>query len=312
MTHPSTLDTTAPDMNNEPKIQLPEPPTGHTWQYRGMGWNPGREIAAYVTVWDESSGDPAYRPYAVPNGLADYHYWEAVASAPDIPLIEQLRTELDAAQGIAEALENRIALLKMKCDNWKETAAQYWNNAQYYRDLVIQCGQAIGKAAYTSDDGTTQEDVLCAKVPGLVRGLVMRADKWPDSKPMLIGGIRTRPDGKLEFEDVEQPDPHGVFCELKPDHAAGGKYRRVKPGEMLQPGDEFLFCNDVAWMPVAAFHSALSGQLYRRPVKPEDIDPPDYAAYAKNILQRYFGSYADTRDTGLDTFVDLIIKAAKQ
>jgi hypothetical protein len=262
-------------MNNEPEIQLPEPPTGHTWQYRGMGWNPGREIAGYLTVWDELRGDPAYRPYATPNGLADYHYWEAVASTSDIPLIEKLCTELDAAQGIAEALEKEVELLKMelntyksiyknetsradgmaalliKCchkidsnfaadpmvarlpdmieqlkkerDNWEATATDFNKAREYYRDLVIQCGQAIGKAAYTSDDGTTQEDVLCAKVPGLVKAMC---------DPAL---------------DVVRPHPE-----------------------------------------------------------------PDYAAEAKNILQRYFGCYADIRDTGLDIFVDLIIKAAKQ
>lgn len=256
---------------NEPKCTLPEPPTGHTWQYRGMGWNPGREIAAYLTGWVRSSGDPAYISDATPDGLPENHYWEAVAS---ISLIKELRTELDAAQGIAEALEDRIALLKMKCDNWKETAAQYWNNAQYYRDLVIQCGQAIGKASYTSDDGTTQEDVLCAKVPELVKAMC---------DPAL---------------DV-----------VKPDHTAGGKYRILKAGEMLQLGDEFLFRNAVTWIPVAAFHSALPGQLYRRPVKPEDIDLPDYAAEAKDLL-------ADINKSApivlCNTFVDLVIKAAKQ
>jgi hypothetical protein len=189
-----------------------------------------------------------------------------------------------------------IEQLSNELDNWKEAAAQADLNADYYRNLLVQCGQAIGKEAYTCDDGTPQADVLVSKVPGLVRGLVMRADKWPDSKPMLVGGIRKRPDGKLEFEDVEQPDP---------DHTEGGKYRMLEAGEMLQLGDEFLFCNNTCWFPVMVFYPALSGQLYRRPVKPE----PDYAQQAKNLL-------ADINKAApivsCNTFVDLIIRAAKQ
>lgn len=47
---------------------------------------------------------------------------------------------------------------------------------------------------------------------------------------------------------------------------------------------------------------------------PEDIDPPDYAQQAKDILQKRFGlgSGGEFRYTELDDLVDLIIKAAKQ
>ena len=66
---------------------------------------------------------------------------------------------------LAEAVAKRIAV-------WMETAAQNQRNTDYYRGLVERCGKAIGKAAYTQDDGGITEDVLCAKVPKLVEYMI--------------------------------------------------------------------------------------------------------------------------------------------
>lgn len=65
---------------------------------------------------------------------------------------------------LAEAVALRIA-------SWMHTAAQAENNTQYYRDLLVRAGKAIGAAAYTADDGGRHEDVLVAKVPELVEAL---------------------------------------------------------------------------------------------------------------------------------------------
>lgn len=65
---------------------------------------------------------------------------------------------------LAEAVAKRIA-------SWMENAAQFARNADYYRGLVEQCGEALGHDAYVQDDGGISEDVLCAKVPELVRAL---------------------------------------------------------------------------------------------------------------------------------------------
>jgi hypothetical protein len=54
-------------------------------------------------------------------------------------------------------------------NNWCDTAARHCRNEQYYRGLVIKIGEMLGREAYVSDDGSVQEDVLCAKVPALVR-----------------------------------------------------------------------------------------------------------------------------------------------
>jgi hypothetical protein len=68
---------------------------------------------------------------------------------------------------LGEAFAKRLA-------HWMETAAQYARNADYYRGLVVRCGETIGQEAYTQDDGGVCEDVLCAKVPELVAALVKR------------------------------------------------------------------------------------------------------------------------------------------
>jgi hypothetical protein len=65
---------------------------------------------------------------------------------------------------LAEAVAKRISI-------WMETAAQNQRNTDYYRGLVVRCGEAIGKKAYVADDGSISEDVLCAKVPELVEDL---------------------------------------------------------------------------------------------------------------------------------------------
>lgn len=66
---------------------------------------------------------------------------------------------------LAESVAKRIAA-------WMDTAAQAQRNADYYRGLVVRCGNAIGTAARTADDGGVHEGVLCAKVPELVEALL--------------------------------------------------------------------------------------------------------------------------------------------
>lgn len=60
-------------------------------------------------------------------------------------------------------------------DGWEETARQYARNTDYYRGLVKEIGALFGVAARTADDGGISEDVLCAKVPELVRALMAPA-----------------------------------------------------------------------------------------------------------------------------------------
>lgn len=67
--------------------------------------------------------------------------------------------EMDIVLG--NAFAKRLAV-------WMDTAAQNQRNTDYYRGLLVRCGEAIGGRAYTANDGTRMEDVLCAKVPEII------------------------------------------------------------------------------------------------------------------------------------------------
>ncbi len=71
-----------------------------------------------------------------------------------------------------EQMENLEGDTAKATENWMEIARQNQRNTDYYRDLVVQCGEAIGKKAYIQDDGGIVKDVLCAKVPELVREFI--------------------------------------------------------------------------------------------------------------------------------------------
>jgi hypothetical protein len=56
--------------------------------------------------------------------------------------------------------------------NWEGFAAQGQRDIEYYRGVLDQIGDLLGIAAYTSDDGSIQDSVLCVKLPELVAKLV--------------------------------------------------------------------------------------------------------------------------------------------
>jgi hypothetical protein len=68
---------------------------------------------------------------------------------------------------LAEAFSRRLAL-------WMSTAAQNQRNANYYRGLVVRCGQEM-------DDGNESEDVLCDKIPELVERLCSANRKFKET-----------------------------------------------------------------------------------------------------------------------------------
>lgn len=51
---------------------------------------------------------------------------------------------------------------------WYSTAAQMARNAEYYRGLLVRIGEMLGVEAYTADDGSISDSVLCAKLPELL------------------------------------------------------------------------------------------------------------------------------------------------
>lgn len=69
-------------------------------------------------------------------------------------------------------IDKDICKVAKTAEAWEETAAQYARNADYYRGLVVKIGNMFGVKAYTADDGSISESVLCAKVPDLVAELM--------------------------------------------------------------------------------------------------------------------------------------------
>jgi hypothetical protein len=84
-------------------------------------------------------------------------------------------------------------------------AAQTQRNLEYYRGLVIRCGQALGEEAYTADDGTKMEDVLCDKVPELVEALARREPELA----MLVARLA---------HQLNRADPHNLLSHQARDY----------------------------------------------------------------------------------------------
>ena len=100
-----------------------------------------------------------------------------------IKQVQQLETALAAARERERALESE----KEGC---KETAAQHLRNEDYYRGLVQGIGNNFGADAYISEDGSIQQDILCAKVPYLV--MQMNERLWELESDFAIAKERER------------------------------------------------------------------------------------------------------------------------
>jgi hypothetical protein len=70
---------------------------------------------------------------------------------------------------LAESFATELAAEQYASTAWMQTAAQHLRNECYYRCIVVEIGEMIGDEAFISDDGSRQQDVLCAKVAELVR-----------------------------------------------------------------------------------------------------------------------------------------------
>jgi len=82
------------------------------------------------------------------------------------------------APTITYETESDPDILRAQRDGWEETAMQAQRNTDYYRGIVVQIGKALGPAAYRCADGSTSQDVLCAKVPELVAVCVIERDTF--------------------------------------------------------------------------------------------------------------------------------------
>jgi len=63
-------------------------------------------------------------------------------------------------------------------NNLRKDIAKYVDDMDFYRSLLINIGEIIGQAAYISDDGSKQEDVLVKKLPQLVYDMVSAKQQY--------------------------------------------------------------------------------------------------------------------------------------
>ena len=80
----------------------------------------------------------------------------------------------DALQKLREEKgeqRKQIAILTAEAENWKESAAQFCRNEEYYRGLLDKVASYLGPDVFVSDDGSVQDGPLRAKVPEMVAAL---------------------------------------------------------------------------------------------------------------------------------------------
>lgn len=147
--------------------------------------------------------------------------------------------------------------LKNERDNWEQTAARHLRNECYYRDIVVQIGEALGVEAKTCDDGSVVPDVLCAKVAEL-------AIQKLSSQRDCILGLRAE---LIEVREAWNSDHLEMKRRLTVDPGKG--YRILAVGEIIEDGDEYRSNVDDQWYPSCDAGDPVPGyRPYRRPVKP--------------------------------------------
>lgn len=85
-------------------------------------------------------------------------------------------------------LKKLVAGLEHEVSGWIESARHFSAGQDFYQGIVRRCGVALGPAAYTSDDGSVQDDVLALRVPELVEELVRPQNRFQRALHMLITG----------------------------------------------------------------------------------------------------------------------------
>ena len=77
-----------------------------------------------------------------------------------------LSQELSETLAALDAVRADLAASEKAREAWTETARMHAKNEAYYRDLIVRTLSGT-PAAFVSDDGSVQQDVICAKLPEL-------------------------------------------------------------------------------------------------------------------------------------------------
>lgn len=96
-----------------------------------------------------------------------------------------------------QAAEEEIERLTRERQGWVDTAAELARNMEYYRGLMDRIGRAIGREAYTADDGSVSQDVLRAKVPEIIERVLSERAQSPSETSGDWRPIETVPDPQI-------------------------------------------------------------------------------------------------------------------
>ena len=128
--------------------------------------NNNKAIADLITILTarSSASEPVYKRLEIlEQAMARMKRPTPEPAAPGMRLSQDMPSSLEQAENSARGR--------------RETAEQAQRNCEYYRGLVVQIGELFGSQAKIQDDGGIMEDVLCAKVPGLVAKLLESTSK---------------------------------------------------------------------------------------------------------------------------------------
>lgn len=162
-------------------------------------------------------------------------------------------TELER-QGFAAGLRKRIADAEGQRDAWEETAKRHHRNECYYRGLVERIGKLFGEAAFLSDDGSRQEDVLCAKVPELAeQQFVDLSSQVADLKRALKGRDSQKAELTAAHEEISRL--RAALQATKPAVGSDGSWKHTD----LLGASDFATAVNVIWhaLPDAALHGRI-------------------------------------------------------
>jgi hypothetical protein len=131
-------------------------------------------------------------------------------------------------------LEGRLACSERARQKWEETAASVANVRDYYSRIIKEVADAIGPAAYTSDDGTVQSEPLRARLACRVQDLqatILEQERQmerykallPAARPALdmqVGGAYLTRDGDVAIivSSDEDPDHPLRWCVTRTGH----------------------------------------------------------------------------------------------
>lgn len=133
-------------------------------------------------------------------------------------------------EGIFMEALAEIDRLRGEAEAWEQTAAQHLRNENYYRGLVVSIGEGFGAAARTSDDGSAQDGVLCAKVPELVAAMRGENERLARLAVPSVEQIKAQTETLLEV--------WRRFCDARPQCAACMSDRESAHREREEAGRE--------------------------------------------------------------------------